>query len=33
MNHFTVGDALMCMIVAAIGLMPIFIAMGGKDKK
>ena len=30
MNHFTLGDALMCMIVAAIVLMPIFIAMGGK---
>lgn len=30
MDHFTVGDALMCILVAAIALMPIFIAMGGK---
>jgi hypothetical protein len=30
MDHYTVGDALMCMVVAAIVLVPIFIAMGGK---
>lgn len=30
MDHFMVGDALMCMVVAAITLMPIFIAMGGR---
>lgn len=30
MDHYTVGDALMCMVVAAIVFMPIFIAMGGK---
>lgn len=30
MDHYTVGDALMCAVVAAIVLMPIFIAMGGK---
>ncbi len=30
MDHLTVGDALMCMLVTAIVLMPIFIVMGGK---
>lgn len=30
MDHYTVGDALMCIIVLAIVLMPFFISIGGK---